>query len=187
MSMTLRRTVTFISGAAAAPLIALAVAGCGSSGSAASPSTTSPTTGGGAAATVGVASSSNLGSILVDSQGRTLYLFAQDTGTTSTCSGACATAWPPLTASGMPTAGSGANASQVGTTPRSDNTQQVTYNGHPLYLFARDTKAGDTNGQGVNAFGASWFAVTPSGNRASSQSSGSGGTTTTPGGGGLGY
>jgi predicted lipoprotein with Yx(FWY)xxD motif len=185
MSMTLRRTVTFISGAAAAPLIALAVAGCGgSSGTAATPSTTPPTTGGGAPATVGVASSSSLGNILVDTQGRTLYLFAQDTGTTSTCTGACAAAWPPLAASGTPTVGSGANASLVGTTTRSDNSQQVTYNGHPLYLFARDTKPGDTNGQGVTAFGAAWFAVTPAGNQAST--SGSGGTTT-PGGGGLGY
>jgi predicted lipoprotein with Yx(FWY)xxD motif len=145
-----------------------------------------PSTGGGTSSTVGVGSSNTLGSILVDSQGRTLYLFAQDTGSTSTCSGACAAAWPPLTTSGTPTVGGGANASLVGTTTRSDNSQQVTYNGHPLYLFNRDTNPGDTNGQGVIAFGASWFAVSPSGNQVNGQPSGSGGGTNS-GGGGLGY
>jgi len=184
--MSIRRSITYISAAAAAPVVALAVAACGSNGSAATPSTSSPATSSGAPATVGVASNTKLGSILVDAQGRTLYLFAQDKGTTSTCTGACATAWPPLVASAPPTAGSGASASSVGTTTRPDNSQQVTYNGHPLYLFSNDSQPGDTNGQGVTAFGAAWFAVTPSGNQASSQSSGSGGTTT-PGGGGVGY
>jgi len=185
--MGIRRSVTFIGGAAAAPLVALAVAGCGSTGSAATPANPPAATsgGGGAPATGSVAGTTKVGSILVDAQGRTLDLFKQDTGTTSTCTGACAVAWPPLTASGTPSAGSGANASSLGTTTRSDNSRQVTYNGHPLYLFSQDSKPGDTNGQGVTAFGASWFAVTPSGNQASAQS-GSGGTTT-PGGSGLGY
>jgi hypothetical protein len=76
----------------------------------------------------------------------------------------------------------------VGTSTRSDNTgMQVTYNGHPLYLFARDTKPGDINGQGVTAFGAAWFAVTPAGNQASGSSGSGSGGTTSPGGGGFGY
>jgi predicted lipoprotein with Yx(FWY)xxD motif len=127
-------------------------------------------------ATVGVASS-NLGDVLVDAQGRTLYLFGADTGTTSACSGACAVNWPPLVASGTPTIGNGAKASLVGTSTRSDGKQQVTYNRHPVYLFAGDQKAGDTNGQGVNAFGGSWFALTAAGSQvsASAPSGGSSG------------
>jgi predicted lipoprotein with Yx(FWY)xxD motif len=117
---------------------------------------------------VGVAQSS-LGQILVDSQGRTLYLFQKDSGTTSACTGACATAWPPLRTPARPTAGSGVNANLLGTSPRSDGGAQVTYNGHPLYRFIKDQKPGDTNGEGVNAFGASWFALTPAGSQISSQ------------------
>jgi len=182
--MTLRRSITYIGGAAAVPIIAVGVAACG--GNSSTPSTTPPASNGGTPTTISVANRGNLGNILVDSQGRTLYLFAQDTGTTSTCNGACATAWPPLKATGTPTVGGGANTLLVGTSMRSDNTMQVTYNGHPLYLFSGDAKAGDTNGQGKTAFGAAWFAVTSTGNQASGQSSGSGGTTS-PGGGGLGY
>jgi hypothetical protein len=72
----------------------------------------------------------------------------------------------------------------VGTTPRSDGNPQVTYNGHPLYLFSGDQKAGDTNGQGVTAFGGGWFALTPSGTQIAGQASSSGGA---GGGGGGGY
>jgi predicted lipoprotein with Yx(FWY)xxD motif len=170
--MTRRRPLTFLASAAVIPLIALAVAACGGGGAAtaASPAKTST----GAPATVGVANSS-LGSILVNSSGRTLYLFKADVGAKSACSGACAAAWPPLLATGKPTAGSGLTASKLGTITRSDGTQQVTYNGHPLYLFVNDTKAGQTNGQGVTAFGAAWFALTPSGTQASAPASSSGG------------
>jgi predicted lipoprotein with Yx(FWY)xxD motif len=109
--------------------------------------------------------SASLGQILVDSQGRTLYLFQKDTGTTSTCTGACATAWPPLRATGQPTAGPGTDPALLGTTPRSDGGPQVTYNGHPVYLFFRDQKPGDTKGEGKNAFGASWYALSSTGNQ----------------------
>jgi predicted lipoprotein with Yx(FWY)xxD motif len=161
--MTRSGPITFLAGAAVIPLTALAVAACGGGGTAtASP----PKTASGTSATVGVANSS-LGPILVDATGRTLYLFKADVGTKSACTGACATAWPPLLATGRRTVGSGANASLVGTTRRSAGTQQVTYNGHPVYLFANDQKPGDTNGQGVTAFGASWFAVSPAGNQVS--------------------
>ena len=109
----------------------------------------------------------SLGKILVDSRGRTLYLFKKDSGKKSTCFGACATAWPPLRAHGKPTVGGGARASKVGTTRRSDGKPQVTYNGHPLYLFVQDKKPGDTHGEGLSAFGARWFAVSPAGRQVS--------------------
>jgi predicted lipoprotein with Yx(FWY)xxD motif len=108
-----------------------------------------------------------LGKILVDSKGRTLYLFTKDSGTKSACLGMCATAWPPLLANGTPTAGSGAKGSLVGTMPRSGAPSQVTYKGHPLYTFVKDKSRGDTNGQGLSAFGGRWFAVSPAGVRIS--------------------
>jgi predicted lipoprotein with Yx(FWY)xxD motif len=165
--MRRRRPITFLATAAVIPLTALAVAACGGSGGAATaspapaPSTSQQT------ATLRVANS-RLGSILVNSNGRTLYLFKADIGTKTACTGACATAWPPLRATGKPTAGTGLTASKLGTTTRSDGTQQVTYNGHPLYLFVKDQKPSQTTGQGVTAFGAAWFAVSPAGNQISS-------------------
>jgi predicted lipoprotein with Yx(FWY)xxD motif len=173
--MTRSRPITFLAGAAAVALIALAAAGCGGGASGATAATAPPSTSSGHQATIGAANEGNLGTILVDSRGRTLYLFKKDSGTKSTCFGACASAWPPLRASGKPTAGSGAKASMVGTTTRSDGKQQVTYNGHPLYLYQGDEKAGDTEGQGVTAFGGGWYALTPAGNQVSGQASSSGG------------
>jgi predicted lipoprotein with Yx(FWY)xxD motif len=153
------------------PLVALVAAGCGSSNN--TPTTTvKPTSG--SSATVSVANT-GLGKILVDSQGKTLYLFAKDTGTKSTCSGGCATAWPPLRASGKPTAGGGAKASLLGTTPRSDGKPQVTYNGHPLYGFQGDSKPGDTTGQGNPGFGAPWYVLSPAGDAITTTSSSSSG------------
>jgi predicted lipoprotein with Yx(FWY)xxD motif len=182
--MTRSRPITFLASAAVIPLVALAVAACGGGGAATAATVSPPKTSTGAAATVGVANTS-LGSILVDSTGRTLYLFKADVGTRSACSGACAAAWPPLLASGKPTAGTGLTASKLGTATRSGGGRQVTYNGHPLYLFVKDTKPGQTAGQGVTAFGAAWFALTPSGSQISATppSSASGGVT--PGGGGY--
>jgi predicted lipoprotein with Yx(FWY)xxD motif len=170
--MTRSRPITFLAGAAAIPLVALAVAACGGGGSAATAAT--PKTSSGASATVGV-SKSSLGSILVNSNGHTLYLFKADVGARSACSGACAVAWPPLLATGKPTAGTGLTASKLGTITRSGGKQQVTYNGHPLYLFIKDKKPGQTTGQGVTAFGAAWFALTPTGIQASAPASNSGG------------
>jgi predicted lipoprotein with Yx(FWY)xxD motif len=181
--MIRKRSVTVLASAAALPLIALSAAACSSGGGGASASPTPAKTTNGAPATVGVANSS-LGQVLVDSQGRTLYLFQKDSGTTSSCTGACATAWPPVMATGQPTAGSGTNAALLGTTPRSDGGTQVTYNGHPVYLFSGDHKAGDTNGQGVNAFGASWFALSGAGNQVSGQAPSPNSSTSGAGGGG---
>jgi predicted lipoprotein with Yx(FWY)xxD motif len=171
-AMTRNRTITVV-GAAVLVLSALVVAGCGGSSKSSAPPAPPKTTDG-RSATIGVANV-GLGTILVDTSGRTLYLFQKDTGTTSSCTGACAANWPPLRANGKPTLGSGANASMVGTTKRSDGKPQLTYNGHPLYLFTGDKKAGDTNGEGINAFGASWYAVSPAGNQVTGPPAGSGG------------
>jgi predicted lipoprotein with Yx(FWY)xxD motif len=105
----------------------------------------------------------SLGQILIDSRGRTLYLFEKDRKSKSACAGQCAAFWPPLIATGKPRALGAAKASLVGTTRRADGRLQVTYNHHPLYTFVKDTKKGQTNGEGVNAFGAGWDVVSPAG------------------------
>jgi len=159
-----RSSSTLVAGAGAALLIALAAA-CGSSnasGSTVSPSTAARTTARAASPAVAVGMS-GLGNILVDSQGRTVYMFGADSGTTSACTAACAAAWPPVTATGIPGAGTGANTALVATTSRSDGTNQVTYNGHPLYTFMGDKAAGDTNGEGLVAFGGRWSVLSPAG------------------------
>jgi predicted lipoprotein with Yx(FWY)xxD motif len=117
-------------------------------------------------ATVSVAPTA-LGPVLVNSLGHTLYLFEKDAGSSSACSGACASAWPPLRATGKPKAGAGAKESLLGTIPRSDGRPQVTYSGHPVYLYIGDHKPGETTGQGLVAFGAGWFALAPAGTQIS--------------------
>ena len=104
-----------------------------------------------------------LGTILVDSRGRSLYLFQKDKGGMSACYGSCASAWPPLLTKGKPVAVRGAQASRLGTTRRKDGTLQVTYRGHPLYRFSGDGKAGQTGGQNVDAFGAEWYVLSTAG------------------------
>jgi predicted lipoprotein with Yx(FWY)xxD motif len=108
--------------------------------------------------------STRLGTILVGSSGRTLYLFVADKGTSSVCNSAsCVQNWPPLLTKGAPQAGAGVNAALLGTTARADGTTEVTYAGHPLYYFIADKKAGDVTGQGIDAFGGPWYVVSPSG------------------------
>ena len=106
---------------------------------------------------------SSLGRILVDSKGITLYDFPPDKGVSSVCYGACAALWPPLIAKGKPLAGPGVRASLLGTTKRKDGKREVTYNGHPLYYFAVDKKAGDIKGQGYVHFGGTWWTVSAAG------------------------
>ncbi|WP_329238920.1 hypothetical protein OG417_36695 [Actinoallomurus sp. NBC_01490] len=105
------------------------------------------------------AKDTSLGKILVDDKGMTLYLFEKDKDGKSSCTGECATQWPPVLTTEKATAGQGVDATKLGTTDRTDGTKQVTYNNHPLYRFAKDTKPGDMNGQGVEAFGAKWYVV----------------------------
>jgi predicted lipoprotein with Yx(FWY)xxD motif len=109
-----------------------------------------------------------LGTLIVDGHGRTLYLFQKDKTKRSRCSGACATDWPPLLTTGNAKASGSVRKALLGTTRRGDGKTQVTYKGHPLYTYSGDQKAGDTAGQGVSAYGAKWYAVTPSGKRAGS-------------------
>src|SRR5204863_4535656 len=99
--------------------------------------------------------------ILVDAQGKTLYLFEQDTSKTSACTGTCIATWPALTTTGSPTAGAGLNASLLGTAKQTDGSNQVTYNGHLLYLFTGDTNAGDVTGEGLEGF----FVVSSAGDK----------------------
>jgi predicted lipoprotein with Yx(FWY)xxD motif len=115
------------------------------------------------AAVVKVTNTDDLGKVIVESKGMTLYDFHKDKGTTSSCYGACAEAWPPLLTTGKPKAMGGAEPSLLGTTKRKDGTVQVTYNGHPLYGFVEDKKPGETNGNDVTAFGAEWYALEPNG------------------------
>jgi predicted lipoprotein with Yx(FWY)xxD motif len=105
----------------------------------------------------------SLGRIIVNANGRTLYLFEKDKRGKSSCTGQCASFWPPLIASGKPLATAGAKASLLGTTKRGDGRLQVTYNHHPLYTFVKDTKKGQTSGEAVDAFGAEWYAVSAAG------------------------
>jgi predicted lipoprotein with Yx(FWY)xxD motif len=106
---------------------------------------------------------SKLGRILVDSHGKTLYLWAHDKGSRSTCYGQCAAYWPPLTTAGRPIARSGARSELLGTTRRADGRMQVTYNHHPLYYFAGDKRAGQTAGEGLTGFGGRWDPLSAAG------------------------
>ena len=106
-----------------------------------------------------------LGQIVVDSRGRSLYLFEKDSRGHSSCSGLCASYWPPLLSNGRPAAIKGAKASLLGSIRRADGSRQVTYAGHPLYFFSGDTGRGQTNGEGLRDFGAGWYVLTPSGKK----------------------
>jgi predicted lipoprotein with Yx(FWY)xxD motif len=113
--------------------------------------------------TVAVAKNPDLGAILVDSRGFTLYDFHKDMGGKSACYGACAGTWPPLTTSAAPEAIKGADAAKLGTAKRNDGTLQVTYAGHPLYTYVVDTKPGEAKGNDIDSFGAEWYALQPNG------------------------
>ena len=161
--------------------LSLGLAACGSSsdaspssasggggglyGSASSPSNSSakaaaPASGG----MVLAVRSTSLGTILTNGKGLTAYDFAADKGGMSSCTGACLTAWPPISATGTHVqVGSGVKQSLVGETTRADGSRQVTYAGHPLYLYAGDSAPGDTNGQGSKGFGAEWDVLTAAG------------------------
>ena len=171
---------------AVTPLAAIAIAACGgsttthstpaSNAAPSQPATTSsqPAATSGASGSTSPASTSHatttvtvgstqLGKIVVDGRGRTLYEFAADKSGMSACSGACATVWPPLTTTGTPKAGSALKASLLSTIKRSDGTMQVTYAGHPLYYYEGDGQAGQTTGQALNQFGALWYVLNPAG------------------------
>jgi predicted lipoprotein with Yx(FWY)xxD motif len=151
---------TLVVGVSAVLMAVVAVAGA-----AASPTrATSPRSVGASRAATVTAHSSRYGKILFDGRGRVLYLFARDRGGRSSCSGACAAAWPPFLTTGVPNGLAGVNAKLLGTTRRTDGTLQVTYANHPLYYFKGDTKPGQIKCQNVSNFGGLWLVLTPSGN-----------------------
>jgi predicted lipoprotein with Yx(FWY)xxD motif len=150
--------------------LAVVAAGCGGGSQSAtsapgySAGGTAPKAATPAAATVATAHT-KLGTVLVDGQGRTLYLFEKDKGTASTCYGACASLWPPLTTGAKHVAGTGLPAAKLGSTKRTDGKTEVTYGGHPLYTFAGDGGPGQVKGQGLDQFGAEWYVLAPSGQK----------------------
>ncbi|MEU0277578.1 hypothetical protein ACIQAD_29175 [Streptomyces sp. NPDC088551] len=112
------------------------------------------------------ARSTSLGKILVDGEGRTLYLFEADKRNKSTCTGDCVKIWPPLIVTGKPEAGTGGvKGNLLSTTTRDNGAKQVTYNGHPLYRFTGDHKPGDTNGQGDYWSHGTWYVLGTSGKK----------------------
>jgi predicted lipoprotein with Yx(FWY)xxD motif len=133
-----------------------------------------------AAATTIMTGSGSAGTFLVDGTGRAVYLWMADSTGKSTCSGACAAAWPPVPATGQVTASGGAQASDLSTITRSDGSKQAAYDGHALYYFVDDKSAGQTNGQGSDSFGAKWWLVTPAGSAITASTS-----ATKPAGGGY--
>jgi predicted lipoprotein with Yx(FWY)xxD motif len=160
-------------------LAALLVAGCASkkssSGTPTAASTAAAAAAGGsgaAAAPTGPATVSTqkgaLGNYLTDGSGNSLYLYTPDKSSTPTCYGECVAFWPALLTTGAPKAGTGADASRLGTSPRTDGTTQVTYNGHPLYQYMGDKAAGDISGQGKDG---TWYLVTPAGTQIGGSSS----------------
>lgn len=163
--MTPRRTLSLLIAPAVA---ALALAGCGASGSDSSSGGSGGLYGGGAPpASAAPASTGARVAVahghLVDGTGRTLYLFLADRSGRSVCAGECASDWPPATTTGTPRAGHGVKAALIRVAKRADGTSQLTYRGHPLYRFSGDAAAGQANGQGLDEFGALWWEVTPAG------------------------
>jgi len=145
---------------------ALVLAACGSSSSSTSTTSSASTTPSSSPrpASVVATKTTSLGTFLVDAKGRALYLWDADHGSKSTCSGACAQAWPPLTTTAATPKASGATkASLLGTTKRADGSREVTYAGHPLYYYEGDTTPGQTTGQGSDSFGSPWWVVSPAG------------------------
>lgn len=163
------------------PLAALAVAAaaCGGGGGTGNGggAPASGATGGGEGETLTVAKNAKLGAYLTDEQGRAVYLFEKDTNGQSACSGACASAWPPVSTSAAPKATGGVGQGMLGTTGRAGGTKQVTYGGHPLYYYAADgNQPGSTKGHDIEQFGAEWYLVSPQGQKVEGQQGDTGGT-----------
>ncbi|MGA8296078.1 MAG: hypothetical protein WB770_03445 [Acidimicrobiales bacterium] len=128
-----------------------------------------------ASTTVREKSISGVGTVLVDSAGRTLYVFSLDKRTAVKCSTSCEKYWPQLVAQGKLVAGPGLKKSLLGKIKAPNGKEQVTYNRWPLYTYAGDTKSGEATGEQIVAFGGTWKAIHASGTPASKQSGGGGG------------
>jgi predicted lipoprotein with Yx(FWY)xxD motif len=153
-----------LSTALLASALALGVAACGSSGktpSTKSTSTTKPVS----AVVIGTRNEPGLGTVLVDGQGKTVYQFVPDAGKHVTCTGGCASVWPPvMLPSGAHISGSGGvKASLLGSDPDPSGGRVVTYAGWPLYTYVADGSPGSHTGQGINLNGGLWYVMSPSG------------------------
>lgn len=157
------RTVTALTGLLT---LALLAAGCDAATNSLNPGREKVT----------VARNDKLGKILVDDEGRTVYLFVSDPPNRSSCYDACASIWPPVTTAGMPRAEGGAAAGKLSTFHRHDGGTQVAYAGHPLYYYQADTEAGDAYGENLDQFGAEWYALSPAGQQVEPKEGGSGGS-----------
>ena len=124
--------------------------------------------------TVELSSEPGVGEVLVSSAGQTLYLFSPDKRKKPTCTGSCASVWPPLTVTGKPVAGKGVDKKLLGTVNGSGGERQVTYNHWPLYTYVADTKPGDVLGQGITAFGGKWWTVDKKGKEDTARTSSNG-------------
>jgi predicted lipoprotein with Yx(FWY)xxD motif len=120
-----------------------------------------------------------LGKVLATSKGRTLYLFMKDKNGKSACYSQCASNWPPLMKKGTLRGATGVKAKLLGTTKRKNGKRQVTYNHHPLYLYAGDAGAGQVSGQGLNFFGGKWYVLSAAGRAIKAAPAGGGTTGTT--------
>ncbi|MGH3496628.1 MAG: COG4315 family predicted lipoprotein [Nocardioidaceae bacterium] len=169
--------------AAGVGVLVLAAA-CGSSNGTNATSPPSAVTSLPAGVAVGV-STTPVGKLLVTSSGRTMYAFAADSKGHSNCTATCLQYWPPVPASAAPK-GSSAVSATLGEIKGTSGAEQLTVNGWPMYTYSGDSKAGDTNGQGLNLSGGLWWVVAPSGSwiKSSAGTSGGGGYA---GGGGGGY
>ena len=152
---------------AALVVAVVVIAGCGSSSSNSSSSGGGSSSGG--SGTVKVAKISGYGSALVTASGKSVYLLSTDPAGGSKCSGSCAKTWIPVTVSGSPSAGSGADSSKLSTFKRSDGTTQVLYDKHALYTY---TGQGSTSGEGQASEGGVWYLVAPSGSAIKKSSAG---------------
>jgi predicted lipoprotein with Yx(FWY)xxD motif len=169
------RRVRALQGACVIGAIAAFAAACGG-GSGSSSATAPPPVSSSAAAAAGagitVATHSGpYGTYLADSSGRSLYMFEPDKNGSSTCYGACAQFWPPLTSTAAAQSGTGIQQAMLGTTKRTNGATQITYAGHPLYYFAQDKSPGDTKGEGLNLSGGEWYLLSTNGTSITSMAS----------------
>jgi predicted lipoprotein with Yx(FWY)xxD motif len=160
----LRGRRAFLSAAVAVGAV-VAIAGCGSSSSSPTTSSSASSSSTSGAAQVSTGSVAGLGTVLVNAQGQTLYMFVPDKQSAVTCVGQCAAVWPPmqLPSGQSPVAAGGAKASLLGSDPNPAGGRAVTYAKWPLYTYTADTSAGMATGQALNASGGLWYVLSPSG------------------------
>ena len=163
------------SSTASAPAASASTTTASSTTAASSTTTALSSPAGAATSEITTKSLPGLGTVLVNGQGRTLYIFEPDKRTKVTCTGGCATAWPPVKLTGAKaTTGGAVKPALVSSDPDPAGGRVVTYNGWPLYLFAGDSGAGTANGQALNSSGGLWYVITPAGTVVTKKSSSGG-------------